>query len=230
MQTRGLVMRGESDTAACPTRWSMLLEARHLIRADVRAGARWYELVHDRLVDPILQSNREWEAARQTPLRLTAQTMERRQRRRPAIPGQDARRRADLGRSAFVRGRALRARVSWSQPTGRKDAQPVAQPHNCRVAAAVIIAAVMTYLAVTAERAKRVAEQQRQIALSRQLAAQTLTQLDDKLDLALLLGLAANRLTSITEIKSSLLAALTDRPKLVSLFARPHQSGAGRDL
>lgn len=32
----------------------------HLVRAEQRAEATWYELSHDRLVDPILKSNQEW--------------------------------------------------------------------------------------------------------------------------------------------------------------------------
>jgi WD40 repeat protein len=70
--TRGLAMRGSEETAGLPNAAVDVLEGRHLIRADVRAGARWYELAHDRLVDPILQSNQAWEAARETPLRTAA--------------------------------------------------------------------------------------------------------------------------------------------------------------
>ncbi len=72
MQTRGLALRGECETAGLSNAAVDILERQHLIRADVRAGTRWYELVHDRLVQPILQSNHVWEAARQTPLRSAA--------------------------------------------------------------------------------------------------------------------------------------------------------------
>ena len=33
------------------------LERRHLVREEFRAGAKWYELTHDRLIDPIRASN-----------------------------------------------------------------------------------------------------------------------------------------------------------------------------
>ncbi len=72
MQTRGLVLQGERDTGGLPNEAVDILDAQHLIRADARAGARWYELAHDRLVDPILESNQAWELACQTPLRLAA--------------------------------------------------------------------------------------------------------------------------------------------------------------
>ena len=61
MQTRGLVLRGEKETGGLPNAAVDVLEARHIIRADRRAGTRWYELSHDRMVGPILRSNREWE-------------------------------------------------------------------------------------------------------------------------------------------------------------------------
>jgi len=72
MQTRGLVLRGENDTAGLPNPAVDLLERRHLISGDVRAGARWYELSHDRLIDPVLRSDRAYDQARQTTLRLAA--------------------------------------------------------------------------------------------------------------------------------------------------------------
>ncbi len=73
MQTRGLVMRGSDATGDLPNPVVDLLEARHLIRADVRAGARWYEISHDRLVEPIVRSNTEWEQTGQSPLHRAAQ-------------------------------------------------------------------------------------------------------------------------------------------------------------
>ncbi|MBN2002932.1 MAG: hypothetical protein JXA21_06215 [Anaerolineae bacterium] len=73
MQTRGLALRGAVETAGMPNEAVDILQNRHIIRPEMRAGARWYELAHDRLVQPVLQSNQAWEAARQTPLRVAAQ-------------------------------------------------------------------------------------------------------------------------------------------------------------
>ncbi|MCP4544057.1 MAG: hypothetical protein GY832_43655 [Chloroflexi bacterium] len=72
METRGLVLRGRKETAELPNAAVDVLEERRMIRADVRAGTRWYEICHDRLVEPILESNQDWEAARETPLRTAA--------------------------------------------------------------------------------------------------------------------------------------------------------------
>ncbi|MFP4394996.1 MAG: hypothetical protein ACLFTI_07000 [Anaerolineales bacterium] len=72
MGTRGLAMRGAEETAHLSNAAVDVLADQHIIRSDMRAGARWYELVHDRLIDPILQSNQAWEAQRETPLRVVA--------------------------------------------------------------------------------------------------------------------------------------------------------------
>jgi WD40 repeat protein len=72
MHTRGLALRGPQQTAGLPNPTVDVLEDRHIIRAEIRAGARWYELAHDRLIDPILTSNRRFDRATETPLRVAA--------------------------------------------------------------------------------------------------------------------------------------------------------------
>ena len=225
LRTRGLALRGEQSTNGLPNAAVDILEAQHVIRADVRAGARWYELAHDRLIDPALESNRAWEAARQTPLRLAA--------KRWQESGHEA--------GLLYRGQALTAAraVAQAQPL---DMEPVEQEFLAASAQAeqalarlrtwrlvgatlaVFIIVLVSYLAVAAERARESADQQRQIALARQLAAQTLTHLDDQLDLALLLSLEANRLLDTPEVKGSLLAGVAAHPQLVA-YLSGHASG-----
>jgi len=57
-KTRGMVFADEEDAAGLPNTAVKALEDLHLIRADNRSGGRWYELTHDRFIDPILESNR----------------------------------------------------------------------------------------------------------------------------------------------------------------------------
>lgn len=52
--TRGMVHRDQEVTGALPNAVVDSLVDQHLLRAEVRAGARWYEISHDRLVEPIL--------------------------------------------------------------------------------------------------------------------------------------------------------------------------------
>ena len=55
--TRSTVYQGQALTARLPNAAVEVLEDRHLIRAERRAGARWYELTHDRFIGPIQSAN-----------------------------------------------------------------------------------------------------------------------------------------------------------------------------
>ena len=58
MGTRGVVYRAQESAGGIPNAAIDVLESMHLIRAEWRAGARWYELTHDRFIEPILSSNK----------------------------------------------------------------------------------------------------------------------------------------------------------------------------
>ena len=58
--TRGTVYRGKEDTAGIPNVAVDILENEHILRGEQRAGAHWYELTHDRLIEPIRNSNEIW--------------------------------------------------------------------------------------------------------------------------------------------------------------------------
>ncbi|MFN8456929.1 MAG: hypothetical protein U0401_20070 [Anaerolineae bacterium] len=62
-KTRALVLQEPHSGAVggLPKRVITALEKLFLIRAESRAGGTWYELVHDRFIDPILQANAEWQ-------------------------------------------------------------------------------------------------------------------------------------------------------------------------
>jgi tetratricopeptide (TPR) repeat protein len=65
--TRGTVFRGKETTAGMPNKVIDLLEDLHLLRAELRGGERWYELTHDRFIEPIRESNARWLAQRAGP-------------------------------------------------------------------------------------------------------------------------------------------------------------------
>lgn len=71
--SRGLVFRGESETGGIPNAAVDALDALHLIRAEVRGGQRWYELSHDRFIQPIRRANDAWR------VRAQAQKVQRRE-------------------------------------------------------------------------------------------------------------------------------------------------------
>ncbi len=70
--TRGLVYQGDETTAGLPNPVVLALAARFLLRGETRAGGTWYELVHDRFVDPILANNAAWFPAHQSALQRQA--------------------------------------------------------------------------------------------------------------------------------------------------------------
>jgi len=55
--TRGMAYEGIDQTAGMPNAIVRSLEDRHLIRAEHRSGIRWYELQHDRLIEPLQQAH-----------------------------------------------------------------------------------------------------------------------------------------------------------------------------
>lgn len=74
--TRGTVYRGKKETAGLNNEAVRLLADRFfLLRAEIRRGQMWYELVHDSFVTPILESNRKWDYAQ--PLFRAAKEWER---------------------------------------------------------------------------------------------------------------------------------------------------------
>lgn len=61
---RGTVYEGISATGGMPNTVARTLEERHILRTEERAGSRWYELLHDRLIDPVQRGNHPWSVER----------------------------------------------------------------------------------------------------------------------------------------------------------------------
>lgn len=62
--TRGTVYSDASTTGGLSTEIVRELEVKRLVRPEMRAGVPWYELTHDRFIEPIRQSNRDWKLRR----------------------------------------------------------------------------------------------------------------------------------------------------------------------
>jgi WD40 repeat protein len=69
---RGQVLRERTATAGLPNEGVRALVDAHLVRAEERRGATWYELAHDRLVGPVRADNGAWRAANLTALQRQA--------------------------------------------------------------------------------------------------------------------------------------------------------------
>ena len=75
-ETRGLVYRDQVQTGGLPNEAVDILNEAYIIRAVIRGGDTWYELAHDRLVEPILASNRTWRETHLSPLQRQAELWE----------------------------------------------------------------------------------------------------------------------------------------------------------
>ena len=75
-ETRGTVYQGKTETAGLSNRVVRRLANQFLLRAEVRAGGTWFELVHDRFVAPILHANQAWRL-NQSPLIRAAEDWDR---------------------------------------------------------------------------------------------------------------------------------------------------------
>ncbi|MDX1687648.1 MAG: hypothetical protein R3248_06665 [Candidatus Promineifilaceae bacterium] len=67
--TRGTVFYGAEETAGLDNEIVSQLANQFILRAEMRAGGLWYELVHDRFVEPILQANQAWRAGQNLVIR-----------------------------------------------------------------------------------------------------------------------------------------------------------------
>ncbi len=70
--TRGLVRQGEQNTGSLPNAVVRRLQERFLVHGETRSGDTWIELVHDRFIEPIRQSNRAWFDRNLNPLTMAA--------------------------------------------------------------------------------------------------------------------------------------------------------------
>jgi hypothetical protein len=75
-QTRALVFRDDRSglTGGLPNAAIDVLSSPtvNIVRSEMRGGGRWYELSHDRLITPVVESNDEWEKTNMTPFQARA--------------------------------------------------------------------------------------------------------------------------------------------------------------
>jgi WD40 repeat protein/DNA-binding XRE family transcriptional regulator len=208
--------------------WGRLGEWVHEARDDVRLqgrvsadAAEWER--HDRPVDSlyrgtVLLEAREW-AARNTPSALEAYFLaaaEAQEQRREAAERERTVRELELARTAVAAGR---------QAAVRLRALVGVLAVFLLVAAGLSVVALRN--AATARDESRRAIAERQLGLSRQLAADTMAHLDDRYDLALLLSLEARRVADTVEARSSLLAAVESHPAGLITFLQGHRRDVG---
>lgn len=145
--------------------------------------------------------------------------------------------------SLMLRGKDLQEAEHWliqastqksSKPTQQQTAYIIASRKAETRRQRVLLGAVLLGLAVavtlaifalisrqTAITQRRIAEERRAVALSRQLAVQSLNLLPGQVDLAMLLALEANRESNTTESQASLLGTLAYGPDVGAYLPSP---------
>jgi hypothetical protein len=69
---RGDVLQGPEQSAGLDNQVLRALVDAHLVRAEKRRGATWFELAHDRLVEPVRANNTAWRVTHLSPLQRQA--------------------------------------------------------------------------------------------------------------------------------------------------------------
>lgn len=77
---RGQVLMERDASRGLSNKAIRLLEDAHLVRAEERRGSTWFELAHDRLIEPVRASNAAWFKANLSPLQQAADLWSRQDR------------------------------------------------------------------------------------------------------------------------------------------------------
>jgi WD40 repeat protein len=213
---RGQVLQGPSGPGAGAVR---LLEDAHLIRAEQRQGATWFELTHDRLVQPIRNDNAAWREQNLTALQRQAVLWDDEHRseglllRGDALAEAEQRLRdepvelSDTERQFLDACRALAAEE-------REAARRQRRLRWLTVGLAVLLVLTLVTAGVAlqqrnlARSASARASAAARLVTSRQLTDDAVATLGEDPRAALLLGIAAQRLNDDADTRSNLLHSL----------------------
>lgn len=180
---RGQALREPERTQGMDNRAVLSLTASHLVRAEERRGAVWFELAHDRLVEPVRADNAAWRDSHLSTLERQAAHWDR--ERRPA--------------GLLLSGAALRFAETWAArqgnalPAVERDFLAACRRERWRTRRLRLYAVAATLCLIVAVTAFLQARQDRQRALLSGVAAQAMAEAPERLDRALLLALEADR-------------------------------------
>lgn len=140
----------------------------YLIRSEQRAGANWYELSHDRLVEPVLQDNEAWQQAHLHALQVQAKLWDSGGRAQALLLGPDALPGAHAWATAHPRLLTAGEREFLALSQDRRDRE-VRQRRGRQVftvmlAAVAVVAVVFGVLADQAREAAEAAQRTTEVA------------------------------------------------------------------
>ena len=225
---RGLVLQGATESAGLSNEIIYKLGAAHLVRAEERRGVTWFELAHDRLVEPVRRSNEAWRNRHLSILQRQAQLWEA-ENRQPSL---------------LLTGRTLRAAEQWAAihdaqltETERQFLAASIAPRRRRrtlwglgVGLALLAVAVLLFVLSQREDIQQATDALRNaesISQSQRLAAEAQGIREQQVDLALLLSLHALEARDTVEARSSLFDALGEAALLETYLVQNVGGGSG---
>ncbi|MGA8593688.1 MAG: NACHT and WD repeat domain-containing protein [Bryobacteraceae bacterium] len=186
----------------------------HLVRADGPPHNTWYELAHDRLIEPVLSSNAEWRKSHPDLLRDQC-----------ALWLRNGRSDGMLLRGAALARAEQQAAGEHLEPvehefleTCRKERRRHKRERLllvCSIALALLAIGGFVYASLETRKAQR----QTRLATSAALASRAILLKDTETDLASLLSVEAVKIASNFDSRNSLLLAAQASPNLLSTFA-----------
>ncbi len=200
------------------------LRATHLIRAEQRAGATWYELAHDRLIEPVQKDNAAWREENLSEVQKRASLWQRQDRPTGLLlkdeelaegerwAGENETRLTEVEERFLGASRQAQAHADRE----RRQARWIRNLAIAAMVGGVLALAAGVFAGLKwrqAARAQKHAEHQATIATSGRLAAAALLNVAERLDLAWLLAVEAQKSAEIVEARNALLSTLQSSPR-----------------
>lgn len=206
--TRAPVNRGQEQTGGMPNSVVDKLEAIRLIKGEWKGtNVRWYELAHDRFIEPIRKSNEKWlgDQSRGEQVRLRLEAKASKWKQGSPLLTADELLEADRLVKANVASASLRTLVDTSRATSQRKRVRLFKLVGVASAMAALIFLVVAVYAFTQRKAARLAEGK---AKSRLLAFKGRLMLEDNPELSVLLGKAAKDLSDSRDAKDVIRSGL----------------------
>jgi WD40 repeat protein len=185
-----------------------------LVRAEKRGGATFYELTHDRLVEPILENNKEWFSSHSSLVQQqTALWIQQGRSNGLLLRGGDLRK-AKKEAEILELTRDERAFLEASQRSGRNRSIVWIS-----TGIAVIAMAILSY---TALQASIEARRQEKIARAEQLSAIAITEKDQNFEQSLIFGAQALQIIENNRTRNAMLSLLQAPSGAILTFKTDH--------
>jgi WD40 repeat protein len=198
---RSQVMLEPEKSGGLDNRVIRFMESAHLVRAEKRAGSTWFELSHDRLIEPIRTDNEKWLATHLSLLQQQANIWNQQDR-----PESLLLREKELAQARLWSGEHESELLQYEKDflnacEEKENRARRLKRRNQIISVLGIVAMILAAIAFVAYRQadiqRQEAQRQERIARAGQLAAQSHTALDEFPQRSLLLALEALKVTSV---------------------------------